>query len=172
MAAQITIDHDALLESVACKLAEAILARPGFADMVVARTGEEVARATSERVGAMIDKLLVERASETFAACDHAVELVRMETMRSARQRVAESLPTKDDVRRESLAVIRDAVMRAFAPAVEKVAEYAGGVAVAFSPNPVAFPPEPLPTPAWPQPPAVCSGRTNGCKCFNCDPPF
>jgi hypothetical protein len=177
--ANFQLDPDLLLDAVATKLADAILARPGFGDLIVKRVDEEIARAVDARVGTMIDRLLVERASETFAACDAAVELVRTETMRAARERVAESLPSKDDVRRESLAVIRDAVMRAFAPAVEKAAGHAASIAVAFDPEPGL--PVPTPTPRRPArgPPAPvtpptpnCYGRENGCKCFGCDPPF
>jgi hypothetical protein len=159
-----------LIDAVSAKLAEAILARPGFADLIVKRVDEEVVKAANARVGSMIDRLLVERASETFAACDEAVELVRAETMRAARERVANSLPKPDDVRRESLAIVRDAVMEAMRPVVEKVAEATRGIGIGFDPIPASFP---VPVPAVPQPatPIGCSGKT-GCKCFNCDPPF
>ena len=94
--------------------------------------------------------------------------------MRAARERVAESLPSKDDVRRESLAVIRDAVMHAFAPAVEKVAEYAGGIGVAFDPNPMTFPatspPSAYMAPVVPQPLDPCRGKGTGCTCDDCIP--
>ena len=183
--ANFQLDPDLLLDVVATKLAEAILARPGFGDLIVKRVDEEIVRAVDARVGTMIDRLLVERASETFAACDAAVELVRTETMRAARERVAESLPSKDDVRRESLAIVRDAVMRTFEPVVAKVAEVANGVGIAFNPNPASFPvPEPGPTVPMPTPRRVtrgppapmtpptpnCYGRDNGCSCDHCIP--
>lgn len=175
MAGVIHLDPEALLAAVASLVADRLTNEPDGNDFDV-RVNLAIKQAIDnivrERVAAMIDRLLVERASE---ACDGAVELVRAETMRAARQRVAENLPSKEDVRRESLAVIRDAVMVAFAPAVEKVAEYAGGIGVAFDPNPMVFPatepPSAYRAPAAPQPPA-CSGPENGCKCFNCDPPF
>ena len=182
--ANFQLDPDLLLDVVATKLAEAILARPGFGDLIVKRVDEEIVKAVDARVGTMIDRLLVERASETFAACDAAVELVRDETMRAAKQRVAESLPSKDDVRRESLAIVLDAVMRTFEPVVAKVAEVANGVGIAFDPNPTMFPvPEPVrqPKAKAATPPAPAPGTMGGaciatggkpCKCMDCEIPF
>jgi hypothetical protein len=105
--------------------------------------------------------------------------------MRAARERVANSLPKPEDVKRESLAIVRDAVMAAMGPVVGKVAEVTRGIGIAFDPNPASFPvpvPEPYRAPAVPlrkptrapavPQPSACSGPENGCKCFNCDPPF
>ena len=149
----IQIDPDALLVAVADRIAANVIGQPGgdFDVRVNVAIKQAIDGIVRERVAAMIDRLLVERASETFAACDGAVELVRAETMRAARQRVAENLPSKDDVRRESLAIVRDAVMRTFEPVVAKVAEVANGVGIAFDPNPMSFP-VPVPSPDDPPP--------------------
>lgn len=150
----IHLDPDALLAAVASLVADRLTNEPDgneFDVRVNLAIKQAIDAIVRERVAAMIDRLLVERASETFAACDHAIELVRMETMRAARQRVAENLPSKDDVRRESLAIVRDAVMRTFEPVVAKVAEVANGVEIAFDPNPMTFP-VPVPSPGDPPP--------------------
>ena len=194
----IHLDPDALLAAVASLVADRLTNEPDGNDFDV-RVNLAIKQAIDgivrERVAAMIDRLLVERASETFAACDHAIELVRMETMRAARQRVAENLPSKDDVRRESLAIVRDAVMRTFEPVVAKVAEVANGVGIAFDPNPASFPaPEPIrpvrnhppPGPAAPMNPqpkrhgepggpggdCMAGVQTAPCECYGCSPPF
>ena len=149
----IHLDPDALLAAVADRIAANVIGQPGGdfdvrVNLAIKQAIDDIVR---ERVAAMIDRLLVEHASETFAACDHAIELVRAETMRAARQRVAENLPSPADVKRESLAIVRDAVMRTFEPVVAKVAEVANGVGIAFDPNPMSFP-VPVPSPDDPPP--------------------
>lgn len=135
----------AVVDAAATKLAEAILARPMFGDVVVKAIVDEIAKCAREKVEPMVTRILVERADDTFAAVDEAVGLVRAETLRVAQQRVAENLPSRDEVRRESLAIVREAVVRALEPTVAAIAgqverELGVSADAAKAVPPVAFP--------------------------------
>ncbi len=182
----------AVVDAAATKLAEAILAHPSFGDVVVKAIVDEIGKCAREKVEPMIARILVERAGDTFAAVDEAVALVRAETLRAAQQRVAENLPTRDEVRRESLAIVREAVVRALEPTVAAIAGHVerelgvSGDAAKAVPA-IAFPSDdtrpkkklnmgtvPIgpPSPIQPgDPGGPCSGAKE-CKCLDCTVPF
>lgn len=182
----------AVVDAAATKLAEAILARPMFGDVIVKAIVDEIGRCAREKVEPMIARILVERAGDTFAAVDEAVGLVRAETLRAAQQRVAENLPSRDEVRRESLAIIREAVVRALEPTIFAISgqverELGVSADAAKAVPPIAFPSDDSrpkkkmgTLPAGPPPASFlpagapggpCSAR-NDCKCDNCSVPF
>lgn len=158
----------AVVDAAAHKLAEAILARPMFAEVVVKAIVDEIRATARANVEPMVNRLLVERAGETFAAVDEVVVAIRAETAREARNLVAQNLPSKDDVRRESLAIVRDAVMRSLTPIVERVSD---DVSVALSrerADAVESPPVAIPQPDE----KVCTKNTTpgACCCDACLP--
>lgn len=178
----------AVVDAAAHKLAEAILARPQFGDVVVKAIVDEIGRCARQTVEPMVARILVERAGDTFRSVDEAIELVRKETLNSARQRVAENLPKQEDIRRESLAIVREAVVRALEPTVARiageVASELGSTAAEVKANAdgprllfdraraqASVPIGPAPGPQPGDPGGRCIAAAGGaCRCDNCLP--